>query len=141
MIGTSAGPRPRTTEEVLRSKRPDDGSCAFCSDDADGIDASRGRNPSVCRRCANLRADGGAPEHVDDDLAEAVASITDADVESITQRDDGHGHFVIESEPDEQDIDEIDDALAEAGYRRDGHLPVPGMAQQNFEPIEDGDAE
>ena len=65
MIGTSAGPGPRTTEEVLRSKRPDDGSCTFCSDDADGIDASRKGNPPVCRRCANLRDDGGLIERGD----------------------------------------------------------------------------
>jgi hypothetical protein len=81
-----------------------------------------------------------APDHVDDDLAEAVASIPNADVESITQLDDGHGHFVINSEPDDQDVGEIDAALEEAGYERDGHLPVPGMTQQNFTPIEDGDS-
>jgi hypothetical protein len=74
------------------------------------------------QHCASLRADGGVPEHVDDDLVEAVASIPDADVESITQYDDRAGHFVIESDPDEQDVDEIDEALAQAGYRRDGHL-------------------
>jgi hypothetical protein len=139
--GTFAGPRPRTIEEALRSKRLDDGGCALCSDEADGIDASREGNPPVCRRCAKLRADGGAPDHVDEDLVEAVASIPDADVESITQLDDGRGHFVINSEPDDQDVDEIDAALEEAGYERNGHLPVPGMTQQNFEPIEDGDAE
>jgi hypothetical protein len=78
------------------------------------------------------------PDHVDDDLVEAVASIPGADVESITQLEDGHSHFVIESEPDDQDVDEIDEALTNAGYERDGHLPVPGMTQQNFTPIEDG---
>ena len=86
-------------------------------------------------------SDHEVPEHVDDDLAEAVASIPDADVESIAQYDDRAGHFVIESEPDDQDVDEIDAALSEAGYERNGHLPVPGMTQQNFAPIEDGDAE
>ena len=48
-----------------------------------------------------------APDHVDDDLIEAVASIPDADIESITQYDDRAGHFVINSEPDDQDVDEI----------------------------------
>ena len=82
--------------------------------------------------------DGGVPEHVDDELVEAVATIPDADVESIAQYDDRSGHFVIESDPDDQDVDEIDAALEEAGYERNGHLPVPGMTQQNFTPVDGG---
>jgi hypothetical protein len=88
---------------------------------------------------APLVTDGGVPEHVDDDLVDAVASIPDADVGSITQFDDGRGHFVIESDPDEQDVDKIDAALEGAGYERNGHLPVPGMTQQNFIPADDVD--
>jgi hypothetical protein len=121
----------------LPAERPDDGDCVVCGDDADGIDA-RTRQP-ICRKCATIRCDGGAPDHVDDDLADAIASIPHADVESITQLDDGHGHFVIESDPDDQDVDEIDAALNDAGYERNGHLPVPGMTQQNFTPVDESD--
>jgi hypothetical protein len=60
MIGTLAGPEPRTTSEAPSGNRPDDGDCVVCSDDADGIDA-RTRQP-VCRKCATLRADGGRVE-------------------------------------------------------------------------------
>ncbi|GAB3321493.1 hypothetical protein [Haloplanus salinarum] len=59
MIGTSAGATPRTTDEVPRSNRPDDGSCTFCRADADGVDAAREGNPPVCSNCAKIRADGG----------------------------------------------------------------------------------
>jgi hypothetical protein len=92
-------------------------------------------------RDGEIVTDGGVPEHVDDELAEAIAAIPDADVESIAQYDDGSGHFVIESAPDDQDVDEIDAALEEAGYERNGHLPVPGMTQQNFRPVEENGGE
>ncbi|AXR82295.1 hypothetical protein [Natrarchaeobaculum sulfurireducens] len=76
---------------------------------------------------------------VDDALEEAVESIPDADPDSIAQYDDGRGHFLIESNADEQDVDEIEDALGAAGYERDGHVPVPELTQQNFRPIDDGE--
>ncbi|ELZ39613.1 hypothetical protein [Halorubrum tebenquichense] len=72
-----------------------------------------------------------------DDLHDAVKAIPDGDPESITQYDDGTGHFVIENGADDHDVDHVDEMLAEAGYERDGHLPVPGMVQQNFRPVED----
>jgi len=75
----------------------------------------------------------------DDELVEAVEELPDADPDSIVQADAGHGHFVFNAEADEQDTDEIDEALNEAGYERNGHLPIPGMVQQNFRPIEEGD--
>ncbi|ELZ40697.1 hypothetical protein [Halorubrum tebenquichense] len=75
----------------------------------------------------------------DDDLVEAVEKLPDADPDSLVQLDDGRGHFVFNVDADEQDVDEIDEVLAEAGYERNGHLPVPGMVQQNFRPIEDED--
>jgi hypothetical protein len=67
MIGTFAGATPRTTDEVPRSNRPDDGSCTFCRAEADGVDAARKGNPPVCSTCAKIRADGGVtvPEHVE----------------------------------------------------------------------------
>ena len=77
----------------------------------------------------------------DDDLREAVESLPDADPDSLVQLDSGRGHFVFHVEADEQDVDEIDDVLEDAGYERNGHLPVPGMVQQNFRPIEEGDGE
>lgn len=73
----------------------------------------------------------------DDKLIDAVRSIPNGDPDSVTQYDDGGGHFVINSEPDDQDVDHIDEMLEDAGYERDGHLPVPDMTQQNFVPIED----
>lgn len=76
---------------------------------------------------------------VDDDLVAAVEKLPDADPDSIAQREDGHGHFLFNSDADDQDVDEIDAVLGEAGYERAGHLPVPGMVQQNFEPIAEGD--
>lgn len=72
-----------------------------------------------------------------EDLRDAVKSIPDGDPESITEYDDGTSHFVIERDAEDQDIDQVDEMLAEAGYERDGHLPVPGMVQQNFRPVED----
>lgn len=72
----------------------------------------------------------------EDDLIQAVSSIPNGDVDSIAQYDDGSGHFVINSNPEDQDVDHIDEVLEEVGYERDGHLPVPGMVQQNFKPIE-----
>lgn len=72
----------------------------------------------------------------DDDLVDAVRSIPNGDTDTVTQYDDGRGHFVINSEPDDQDVDHIDEMLEDAGYERDGHLPVPEMTQQNFAPIE-----
>jgi len=77
---------------------------------------------------------------VDDELVEAVENLPDADPDSIVQADDGHGHFIFNADADEQDIDEIDEALEAAGYERNGHLPVPGMVQQNFTPIEGDEA-
>ena len=77
---------------------------------------------------------------VDPDLVEVVEQLPDADPESIVQADDGHGHFIFNADADEQDTDEIDEALNDAGYERNGHLPVPGMVQQNFTPIEEGEA-
>ena len=77
----------------------------------------------------------------DDDLREAVESLPGADPDSLVQLDSGRGHFVFNVEADEQDVDEIDEVLEDAGYERDGHLPVPGMVQQNFRPIEEGDDE
>ncbi|WP_435093449.1 hypothetical protein [Halorubrum sp. N11] len=77
----------------------------------------------------------------DDDLREAVESLPDADPDSLVQLDSGRGHFVFNADADEQDVDEIDDVLEDAGYERDGHLPVPGMVQQNFRPIEEEDGE
>ena len=74
---------------------------------------------------------------IDEDLAEAVGEIPHGDVDSIAQYDDGAGHFVIHSDPESQDVDQIDEVLEDAGYERDGHLPVPGMTQQNFKPIND----
>jgi len=74
---------------------------------------------------------------VDDDLVEAVEQLPDADPDSIAQADDGHGHFVFNAEPEEQDVDQVDEVLEAAGYERNGHLPVPGMVQQNFTPIEE----
>ena len=73
----------------------------------------------------------------DEDLIEAVRSIPNGDVDSIAQLDNGSGHFVINSEPEDQDVDRIDEVLEDAGYERNGHLPVPGMTQQNFTPIEE----
>ncbi|MGQ3412059.1 hypothetical protein ACT4ML_07315 [Natrinema sp. LN54] len=78
---------------------------------------------------------------VDDALVGAVESIPDADPDSIAQYDDDCGHFVIHSDADDQDVDEIDEALKEVGYERDGHIPAPGMVQQNFRPLEDGEGD
>ncbi|WP_137288804.1 hypothetical protein [Natronorubrum halophilum] len=75
---------------------------------------------------------------LDEDLVEAVESIPDADPDSIAQYDDDRGHFLIHSDADDQDVDEIDEILEDAGYERDGYLPAPDMVQQNFSPIEDG---
>lgn len=70
---------------------------------------------------------------VDEDLKEAVESIPDADPDTIALYDDGTGHFVIHNERnDDEFIEQVDEALEEAGYERDGHLPVPEMTQQNF---------
>ena len=78
----------------------------------------------------------------DDALVEAVEAIPDADPESITQYDDGRGHFVINSDEDDQDVEEIDDALEAAGYERNGVLAIPDMVQQNFLPADqDGDGD
>jgi hypothetical protein len=77
----------------------------------------------------------------DEDLVDAVRSIPDADPESIAQYDDGAGHFVINSDAEDQNVEHIDEILEDAGYERDGHLPVPEMTQQNFAPIEDEDGE
>lgn len=73
----------------------------------------------------------------DQELIEAVEEIDNADVDSIAQYDDGRGHFVINSDEDDQDIEQIDEALEEAGYERDGILNPPGMTQQNFKPKEE----
>lgn len=75
-----------------------------------------------------------------DELKDAIADIPDADPDSLALYDDGRGHFVLNSEPDDQDVDAIDSALDAVGYERDGHLPVPGMTQQNIAPADqDGD--
>lgn len=76
----------------------------------------------------------------DEDLVEAVETIPDADPDTIAQYDDGTGHFVINSNEEDQDVDEIDEALNDAGYERNGVLPVPEMVQQNFKPA-DGEEE
>ncbi|GGN92842.1 helix-turn-helix transcriptional regulator [Haloarcula pellucida] len=54
---TSTGNEPRTGTEESLSNSSDDGSCATCDADADGIDA-RDRLPT-CKDCASLQADGG----------------------------------------------------------------------------------
>lgn len=76
----------------------------------------------------------------DDDIRAAVEAIPDADPEigeSLTQNEDGSGSFLIESETDDQDVDEIDEALDDAGYERDGLVEAPGMTQQFYRPIEE----
>lgn len=73
----------------------------------------------------------------DDDLVEAVEAIPDADPDSISQYEDGHGHFVINSDEEDQDVHEIEEHLGAAGYERNGILPVPGMVQQNFRPMDE----
>ncbi len=78
---------------------------------------------------------------VDDALVDAVESIPDADRDSIAQYDDDCGHFVIHSDADEQDVDEIDAALEAAGYERHGRFLVPDRFQQNFRPLEDGEGD
>lgn len=75
----------------------------------------------------------------EEDLQEALEDIPDADPDSLTLYEDGYGHFVIHSNEEEQDIDEIDAALDGTGYERDGILNVPGMTQQNVTPVETGE--
>lgn len=77
-------------------------------------------------------------ERPDPDLLEAVEEIPDADPDSVQQYEDMHGHFVINSEEEAQDVDVIDNHLSEAGYERDGVLAVPDMVQQNFAPADNG---
>jgi hypothetical protein len=71
-------------------------------------------------------------------LTEAVEKIPETDMESLTYSN-GEGSFLIESETDEQDADEIDELLEEAGYERDGFLEAPDITQQWFKPIEDAE--
>lgn len=54
---TITGRQPRTGTEESLPNSFDDGSCATCGADADGIDA-RDRLPT-CADCANLQSDGG----------------------------------------------------------------------------------
>ena len=77
-------------------------------------------------------------ERPDPDLLEAVEEIPDADPDSVQQYEDMHGHFVINSEEEAQDVDVIDKHLSKAGYERDGVLAVPDMVQQNFAPADNG---
>lgn len=82
-------------------------------------------------------------EETRDELTDAIEDIPDADPDSLALYDDGHGHFVINSDTDDQDVDDIDAALEEVGYERDGVLNPPGMTQQNIRPADqdgDGDA-
>jgi sugar phosphate isomerase/epimerase len=74
-------------------------------------------------------------------LEAAVESIEDADPDSITLYDDGTGHFLIKSDADEQDVDAIDEALEDAGFERDGHIPVPDLTQQNVRPLDENQRE
>lgn len=79
---------------------------------------------------------------VDEEIAEevqgAIEEIPDADPDSLTLYDDGHGHFVINSDEEDQDIEEIDEAIEPVGYERNGILNPPGMTQQNIIPKESG---
>lgn len=73
----------------------------------------------------------------DEDLVEAVEQIPDADPDTISQHDDGHGYFIINAnlnDLEDDDLEAIDGPLLEAGYELDGVLAPPGMVQQNFTP-------
>lgn len=76
-----------------------------------------------------------------EDLQEAIAEIPDADPDSLTLADEGHGHFVINSDEEDQDVEDIDEALEQVGYERNGILNPPGMTQQNIIPKENGGEE
>ena len=75
---------------------------------------------------------------VDDETVEdvkgAIEEITDADPDSLVLSEDGQGHFVINSDEDDQDVEQIDEALNEVGYERNGILNPTGMTQQNIVP-------
>jgi len=73
-------------------------------------------------------------EEVVEDLQDAIGDIPDGDPDSLSLYDDGRGHFIINSDAEDQDVDEIDAALEEAGYERDGIVDVPGIVQQNVVP-------
>jgi hypothetical protein len=119
------------------------GGCAFCDDPTTAVDVPTGK--PVCEGCgralgpatrrdSRIATDGGVPEHVDDDLVEAVAAISHGDVESITQCENGRGHFVIEGDGNAYDPERIDETLSSAGYDPAGSLLIPGMVRQNFAP-------
>lgn len=75
-----------------------------------------------------------APDELRDDLSQLLLDRLGDDLLRYVHSSD------LSRNPD-TGADGTDEALAEACYRRNGYLPVPGMAQQNFEPIRDGDAE
>lgn len=74
-------------------------------------------------------------------LLEAIEDIPDGDPDSLALYDDDHGHFLINSDEDDQDVKEIDEALEGSGYERDGVLAVPGIVQQNVAPVEEDETE
>lgn len=76
---------------------------------------------------------------LDEDLVEAVEEISDADVDELEQRDDGSAHFLINSPVEEQDNDQIEEILNDAGYRLTKHIPAPEITQQFVEPIDEDD--
>jgi len=78
-------------------------------------------------------------DEVVEELQDAIADIQDGDPDSLSLYDDGRGHFIINSDAEDQDVDDIDAALEQAGYERDGIVDVPGMVQQDVVPT-DGDA-
>lgn len=78
-----------------------------------------------------------------EDLREAVEEIPDGDPESIGLYTTGTGNFIINAGMDDEqwsdDYAEIDDPLREAGFEPDGHIPAPGMIQQNVKLSGDGE--
>ena len=82
---------------------------------------------------------GQDTEAVADNVKEAIEDIPDADPDSLTLYADGHGHFVINSDEEDQDVNVIDEALNAVDYERDGVLPLPGITQQNIVPADGGE--
>lgn len=79
-------------------------------------------------------------DDIDDDVRTAIEKIDDTvpdEEKGIEQQADGTVTFVIESTTDEQDVDQIDDALEAAGYERDGIMEGPEKTIQFARPIED----
>ena len=141
---TLAGQSARTTTDAPHPQNSRATTCDECEHrPADGMNPD-GR--SLCRACATregtLVCDGGIDlETRKEELQAAIAEIPDADPETLTLYDAGHGHFVINSDEEDQDVADIDEALDGTSYERNGIVNPPGMTQQNIQPVEEGEAD